>query len=200
MIATHSQRARRAALSAVIVAGALGGLIAADRWWLQPRLEFALRENASRARLTGELATEKARRLSLEQQQSRLGSEGKKLADFRDRGLPGSATAQRDLQRAVHRALSAAHLSVPSVRYASADGRERSPALKRLSAEFSVSGDYPAVKRLLSELESAPEFVVIDDFGLDVAPARPGESAAAVNCKVRVSVFYRPAAGGRDEL
>ena len=199
MIATHRQRAARAAFLALTAAALLGLTIAADEWWLQPRLELAVRENETRARLTGELAAEKLRRLSLEQQQARLGSEGKKLADFRDKGLPGAATAQTDLQRAVHRAITASRLSAPSIRYGSSEGKERSQALKRLTAEFAVTGDYAAVKRLLAELESAPEFVVIDDFGLDVTAPRPGEASAAVGCRVRASVFYRPTPGVRDE-
>jgi Tfp pilus assembly protein PilO len=63
---------------------------------------------------------------------------------------------------------------------------EKGSALAKLTSTFTLSGDYRDVRRFIYALETAPEFVVLEDVSL--ARGR-NDSALAVN--LRVATYFR---------
>lgn len=173
-------------------AALLAGAALANQFWLQPRLAAADRLANESVELGGKLAVADSRRESLQAQKDRLGSEARRLRDFREKGLPGPYQAQGDLQRVIYRAAASSGLPVNGVHYARADVGEKK-SLRRLSADFSVQGSYAQVKSFLAAVESAPEFALIDDYGLTDAPAAPGTAVSVIDLKLKLSVFFQPA-------
>ena len=179
------------------IAALLAGAVLVNQFWLQPRLAAASRLANESLELTEKLDSARARRGELQAQKDRLGSEDRRLREFRDKGLPGPYQAQGDLQRVIYRAAAASGLPVNGVRYNIADVGEKK-SLRRLSADFSVQGSYAQVKSFLAAVEAAPEFALIDDYGLTDAPAAPGAAVSVIDLKLKLSVFFQPAATGNS--
>ncbi len=181
-------------------AALLAGAALANQLWLQPRLAAANRLANESIELNGKLAAASALREGLQAQKDRLGTEARRLREFREKGLPGPYQAQGDLQRVIYRAAASSGLPVTGVRYAIADVGEKK-SLRRLSADFAVQGSYAQVKSYLAAVEAAPEFALIDDYGLNDAPVAAGTSVSVIDLKFKLSVFFQPAGpqsgGGR---
>ena len=64
---------------------------------------------------------------------------------------------------------------------------ERGSTLKRLQINLVVQGSYDNVRALLYQLDTAPEFVVIDNIVLSEEPGQ----AAGLNLRLELSTFYR---------
>ena len=173
-------------------AALLAGVALANQFWLQPRLAAANRLANESLELKGKLAAASALREGLQAQKDRLGSEARRLREFREKGLPGPYQAQGDLQRVIYRAAASSGLPVNGVHYTIADVGEKK-SLRRLSADFSVQGSYAQVKSYLAAVETAPEFTLIDDYGLNDAPAAPGTAISVIDLKFKLSVFFQPA-------
>ncbi|HZT76707.1 MAG TPA: GspMb/PilO family protein [Vicinamibacterales bacterium] len=63
--------------------------------------------------------------------------------------------------------------------------------LSRLAIRVMLQGDYESFRQFLYELESAPEFVIIDDVAMEqLDPTRP------LSFSVELSTYYRPGANG----
>ncbi len=174
------------------LAAVLAALLLGNRYGLQPRLNEALQQDREREKLQAELKEARAELDGLLAQKARLGSEAARLQTFREKGLPGPLKAQADMQRVIHRALNDTGLKTLAVRYNAADAGEKK-SLRRLSAEFTVSGSYQTLKALLATLEAAPEFVLIDDFNFSAQPAAPGQPGGEDNLamQLKLSVFYQ---------
>lgn len=174
------------------LAALLAGAALANQFWLQPRLATADRLANERIELSGKLAAVRAQREGLQAQKDRLGSEARRLREFREKGLPGPYQAQGDLQRVIYRAAASSGLPVNGVHYNIADVGEKK-SLRRLSADFSVIGNYAQVKSFLTAVEAAPEFALIDDYALTDAPVAPGTAVSVIDLKLKLSVFFQPA-------
>ena len=67
---------------------------------------------------------------------------------------------------------------------------ERDSTLGKLTLDVSLSGEYAAVRRFIYALETAPEFLVLEN----VAVAQGDDRSRGVNVTVQVATYYR--AGG----
>jgi len=64
---------------------------------------------------------------------------------------------------------------------------ERGSNLTRLKVTMSLAGSYADIRDFIHEIESAPEFVVIDDVGLRES-SQPGE---ALSLTLQLSTYFR---------
>jgi Tfp pilus assembly protein PilO len=68
---------------------------------------------------------------------------------------------------------------------------ERNRTLTRLKIEMVLSGSYADMRAFIHQLETSPEFVVIDNVELG-----EGNEGGPLNVTLRLSTYYRSAAGG----
>jgi Tfp pilus assembly protein PilO len=68
--------------------------------------------------------------------------------------------------------------------------RERESTLGKLTTTVALSGQYRDIRRFIHELETAPEFLILEN----VAVSQGTDSGAALNVTVRVATYYQ--AGG----
>ncbi|MEW6323229.1 MAG: GspMb/PilO family protein [Acidobacteriota bacterium] len=69
----------------------------------------------------------------------------------------------------------------------------RGSALERLRVTFMLSGDYEDIRSFIYDLETAPEFVVIDNMVL----SEGGTQQAPLTLDLQVSTYYRARPDGR---
>lgn len=69
---------------------------------------------------------------------------------------------------------------------------ERNSSLRRLKIAMTLAGDYEDMRQFIYELETAPEFVVIDDITLSEA----GEPGAPLVLTLALSTYYQSNANG----
>ncbi len=69
---------------------------------------------------------------------------------------------------------------------------ERESSLGRLKTEMTLEGDYEEIRQFIYDLETAPEFVVIDDMAL----AEGGEAGAPLVLTLSLSTYYQVASDG----
>ena len=69
-------------------------------------------------------------------------------------------------------------------------GEERESTLGKLTVDMRLSGDYGAVRRFIYALETAPEFLVLEN----VALVQGDDRSRGINVNVQVATYYR--AGG----
>jgi Tfp pilus assembly protein PilO len=68
--------------------------------------------------------------------------------------------------------------------------QEQNSALGKLSTEITLSGQYRDIRHFIYELESAPEFLILETVTL----SQGGDSSNALNVTVKVATYYQ--AGG----
>ncbi len=67
----------------------------------------------------------------------------------------------------------------------------KTTGLGRLSIKVALQGEYESFRQFLYELESAPEFVIIDDVAMEeTEPSKP------LSFLLTLSTYYRPGANG----
>lgn len=71
--------------------------------------------------------------------------------------------------------------------------RERDSTLEHLTVSMELSGDYEAIRAFLHELETAPDFVVIDNMVLNDAQAASG---GGLTLSLELSTYYLAGANG----
>jgi len=69
--------------------------------------------------------------------------------------------------------------------------QERGSDLAKLTATISLTGDYRNIRRLVYGLETAPEFIILEN----VAVSQPQERDQALNVIVRIATYYRTGDG-----
>jgi Tfp pilus assembly protein PilO len=69
---------------------------------------------------------------------------------------------------------------------------ERDSTLGKLTLSVSLSGEYPAVRRFVYALETAPEFLVLEN----VALAQGDDRARGINVTVQVATYYQAGGNG----
>jgi Tfp pilus assembly protein PilO len=108
------------------------------------------------------------------------------LSAFYQKVLPSDLTAARKMTYASLPAL--AHKT--GVRYeartTSIDENDRDARLRRMSIKMVLQGDYRKIRQFIYELESAPEFVIIDDL----TPAE-NEANEPQTLTINLSTYYR---------
>ena len=80
---------------------------------------------------------------------------------------------------------------VMPVSYSADAKRERDSELGKLTATIVLSGDYPEIRRFIHDLETAPEFLVLENVALSQASSREG-----LDLTVQVATYYRAGANG----
>ena len=69
---------------------------------------------------------------------------------------------------------------------------ERESSLGKLKTEMTFAGDYEEIRQFIYDLETAPEFVVIDDLTL----AEGGEPGAPLMLTLSLSTYYQVSSDG----
>lgn len=134
----------------------------------------------ARARAAAELKDAEAVRTGQERA-------GEQLAKFYDSILPqGQDGARRITYRRLAALADETGLDYDS-RTIAIDGDSRS-ALERMTVTMQLAGEYRDVRRFINRIETAPEFIVIDDISLSQA-----ERAAPLALTVRLSTYYKAA-------
>ena len=124
---------------------------------------------------------------SLREGKGRVTSE---LDTFYQQVLPSNVTvARRLLQLGLQ--LRAREHGVDHQRSSASEEELRGSTLRRLSMETRLSGDYDDIRALIYNLETSPEFIVIDS----VALAEGEDSNAPLSVSMGVSTYYRTRAG-----
>ena len=131
---------------------------------------------------------------------ARLAAEGKKRAEaelraFHQQVLPRDLAAARSLTFARLAALADEH-GLLMERRASAPGREEDSRLARLQVTALLSGAYRDIRRFIHAIETAPEFLIIEEIVL----SQGDEAAGGEVLSLGLSTYYRQGgAGERDE-
>jgi Tfp pilus assembly protein PilO len=100
--------------------------------------------------------------------------------------LPANLSAARRLTY-LNLAQLARKSNLRVVRRTADEGRERDSALDRLQIALVLEGQYGDVREFVYRLETAPEFVIIDDVTID--QARDGGTTLML--KLQLSTYYR---------
>lgn len=79
-----------------------------------------------------------------------------------------------------------------SERRSAAPQSDQSSTLGRLAITMVLQGDYADIRRFIYQLETAPEFVVIEDVSL----SEGGEAAAPLVLTLQLSAYYRNQSNG----
>ena len=116
------------------------------------------------------------------------------LATFYQKVLPPSLDAARRLTYAKLPALARKANVKFEERRSDIDQqqqRQKNTRLGRLQTRIVLEGDYESLRQLLYELETTPEFLIVDDVGVTQA-----EANKALTLTLDVSTYYRVGANG----
>lgn len=167
---------------------ALGLIIDAGLYALVVYPKFVRVEDA-RVRASAAAAGLEAARRRFET--ARIAADGKARADdellaFHEEILPRDLAGARALTFARLAALAAEHGLVMERRTATTD-REEESVLARLRVSMMLSGAYGNIRGFIHVLETAPEFLVIEEIVL----SRGDETEAGEVLNLRLSTYYR---------
>lgn len=111
---------------------------------------------------------------------------GKDLERFYGEVLPPNFAAARRMMGLRLAQLAASH-DVTLLRGAATPERLRDSPLERLTVSYSLEGDWEDVRQFIYEIETGPDFIVIDNVGLT-----EGEGGASpVALALDISTYYR---------
>jgi Tfp pilus assembly protein PilO len=102
--------------------------------------------------------------------------------------LPPDQSAARRLHFKVNQLASSAN--VKPERSSLKPSQERDSALGKLTMEFALTGQYRDIRRFIYAVETAPEFLILENVALSQA----AENNRGLNVTVQVATYYR--AGG----
>ena len=173
---------RRLILPIAIVLAANVAIFAAAVVPLTRRVASA----ADRAALAAEtLGQARARHEAAKALVSGLGRADDELHRFYRDVLPGDWTAARRITYLRLVQLAREHGLQPA-RTGSEPQANKDSALARLQMTMQLTGDYASIRRFIYDLETAPEFVVIEN----VALAQGSEANAPLVLTIEVSTYY----------
>ena len=121
---------------------------------------------------------------------------GKTLADtelkkFYNAVLPpDQSAARRILYAKIDKMASAANVKLGPERFDVA--AVRGSTLQKASADFQLSGEYREIRRFIHDLETAPDFLILEN----VALSQGQERDRGLNVQVRVATYFRTAGDG----
>jgi len=67
--------------------------------------------------------------------------------------------------------------------------REKGSSLSKLTTRYTLTGTYPDVRRFIYSLETAPEFIVLENIGLSSSSDQ--QSARAVAMTLDIATYFR---------
>ena len=71
--------------------------------------------------------------------------------------------------------------------------REKGSALSKLTTRYTLTGNYPDVRRFIYSLESAPEFIVLENIGL--SSSNDQQTGRAVAMTLDIATYFRTGNG-----
>lgn len=69
--------------------------------------------------------------------------------------------------------------------------REKNSSLQKLTTRYTLTGNYTDVRRFIYSLETAPEFIVLENIGLSSSSDQPAARAVAMN--LEIATYFRTA-------
>ena len=188
--------ARRMAREKRIALAAVGAVLLADAL-LYGLAVYPLRAGVAGAgaRAAAAAATLSAREADLGAAQARLAAQtraGEQLRQFHDEVLPRDLAEARSITYPRLAAL-AARLGLVLERRTSASEQGDDDRLGRLRTNMLMAGDYADIRRFIEALETAPEFLVIEEV---VLSQRDEASDAGLVLTLGLSTYYRGESGG----
>jgi Type II secretion system (T2SS), protein M subtype b len=115
----------------------------------------------------------------------------KELATFYQKVLPPTLDAARRMTYAKLPALARKANVKFDERRSDIDQQQKNSRLGRLQTRIVLEGDYKSLRQLLYELETTPEFLIVDD----VSVTQP-DANKPLTLTLNVSTYYRLAANG----
>jgi Type II secretion system (T2SS), protein M subtype b len=115
----------------------------------------------------------------------------KELATFYQKVLPPTLDAARRMTYAKLPALARKANVKFDERRSDIDQQQKNSRLGRLQTRIVLEGDYESLRQLLYELETTPEFLIVDD----VSVTQP-DANKPLTLTLNVSTYYRLAANG----
>jgi hypothetical protein len=115
----------------------------------------------------------------------------KELATFYQKVLPPTLDAARRLTYAKLPALARKANVKFEERRSDIDQQQKNSRLGRLQTRIVLEGDYESLRQLLYELETTPEFLIVDDVAVTQADANK-----PLMLTLNVSTYYRLAGNG----
>lgn len=101
---------------------------------------------------------------------------------------PDQSAARRILYAKIDKLASAANVKLGPERFDIEP--VRGSTLQKASADFQLSGEYRDIRRFIHELETAPDFLILENVALSQAQER------GLNVQVRVVTYFRTGADG----
>jgi Tfp pilus assembly protein PilO len=108
------------------------------------------------------------------------------LSAFYQKVLPSDLTSARKMTYASLPALARKTGVRYEARTTSIDERDRNARLRRMSIKMVLQGDYRNIRHFIYELESAPEFIIIEDLTL-----AENQSDEPQTLTINLSTYYR---------
>ena len=186
---------RRVAREKRIALAAVGAVLLGDvllyALAVHPLRAAVARAEARAAAAAGTLATREA---ELDATRARLAARtraGEQLREFYDTVLPRDLAAARSITYPRLAAL-AARLDLVLERRTSVSERDDDGRLGRLRTNMLLAGEYADIRRFVEALETAPEFLVIEEV---VLSQRGESSAAGLVLTLGLSTYYRVEGG-----
>ena len=115
----------------------------------------------------------------------------KELRAFYGEVLPTDLSAARKVTYMTLAQL-ARKTNLKVVRRAWDEDQERDSALARLQVGLVLEGQYEDMRAFVYQLETAPEFVIIDDVTID----QVRDGGTALSLRLQLSTYYRAAGNG----
>ena len=72
-------------------------------------------------------------------------------------------------------------------------GREKGSSLSKLTTTYTLTGDYRNVRKFIYAIETAPEFIVIENVGLSAGEQQQGRGLAMT---LEIATYFRTGNGG----
>jgi Tfp pilus assembly protein PilO len=69
--------------------------------------------------------------------------------------------------------------------------REKGSTLARLVTTYTLTGDYRNVRKFIYAIETAPEFIVIENIGLQAAGEQPPQQSRGLGMTLEISTYFR---------
>ena len=73
--------------------------------------------------------------------------------------------------------------------------QEKGSSLSKLTTTYTLTGDYRDVRRFIYALETAPEFIVLENIGLSAGAGEP-QQARGLSMKLEIATYFRSGHGG----
>ena len=67
--------------------------------------------------------------------------------------------------------------------------KEKGSSLSKLTTRYTLTGNYPDVRRFIYSLETAPEFIILENIGLSSSSDQ--QTARAVAMTLEIATYYR---------